>query len=122
LKNKSEAVTKFQIWKAEVENQVGRKMKCLRTDNGTEYKDGEFLKFCEEYGIKRQFIVRMTPQQNGVAERFNRTITKTARCLRLNVELPKILWAEAVNMTYYIINRSPRVTLDGKVAEEVWIG
>uniref|UniRef100_A0A2N9HCU7 Integrase catalytic domain-containing protein n=1 Tax=Fagus sylvatica TaxID=28930 RepID=A0A2N9HCU7_FAGSY len=97
-------------------------MKCLRTDNGTEYKDGEFLKFCEEYGIKRQFIVRMTPQQNGVAERFNRTITKTARCLRLNVELPKILWAEAVNMTYYIINRSPRVTLDGKVAEEVWIG
>uniref|UniRef100_A0A2N9GEX0 Integrase catalytic domain-containing protein n=1 Tax=Fagus sylvatica TaxID=28930 RepID=A0A2N9GEX0_FAGSY len=122
LKNKSEAFAKFKIWKAEVENQTGRKIKCLRTDNGTEYRDGDFLKFCEEYGIKRHFTVRKTPQQNGVAERLNRTITETARCLRLNAELPKIFWAEAVDMACYIINRSPRVALDGKVAEEVWTG
>uniref|UniRef100_A0A2N9HA88 CCHC-type domain-containing protein n=1 Tax=Fagus sylvatica TaxID=28930 RepID=A0A2N9HA88_FAGSY len=119
LKNKSEAFAKFKIWKAEVENQTGRKIKCLRTDNGTEYRDGDFLKFCEEYGIKRHFTVRKTPQQNGVAERLNRTITEIARCLRLNAELPKIFWAEAVDMACYIINRSPRVALDGKVAEEV---
>uniref|UniRef100_A0A2N9FRN5 CCHC-type domain-containing protein n=1 Tax=Fagus sylvatica TaxID=28930 RepID=A0A2N9FRN5_FAGSY len=100
LKNKSEAFAKFKIWKAEVENQTGRKIKCLRTDNGTEYRDGDFLKFCEEHG----------PSQ------------KTARCLRLNAELPKIFWAEAVDMACYIINRSPRVALDGKVAEEVWTG
>uniref|UniRef100_A0A2N9I2Y6 CCHC-type domain-containing protein n=1 Tax=Fagus sylvatica TaxID=28930 RepID=A0A2N9I2Y6_FAGSY len=106
----------------EVENQTGRKIKCLRTDNGTEYRDGDFLKFCEEHGIKRHFTVRKTPQQNGVAERLNRTITETARCLRLNAELPKIFWAEAVDMACYIINRSPRVALDGKVAEEVWTG
>jgi hypothetical protein len=122
LKNKSEAFAKFKIWKAEVENQTGRKIKCLRTDNGTEYRDGDFLKFCEEHGIKRHFTVRKTPQQNGVAERLNRTITETARCLRLNAELPKIFWAEAVYMTCYIINRSPRVAFDGKVAEEVWTG
>uniref|UniRef100_A0A2N9G8M7 CCHC-type domain-containing protein n=1 Tax=Fagus sylvatica TaxID=28930 RepID=A0A2N9G8M7_FAGSY len=122
LKNKSEAFAKFKIWKAEVENQTGRKIKCLRTDNGTEYRDGDFLKFCEEYGIKRHFTVRKTPQQNGVAERLNRTITEIARCLRLNAELPKIFWAEAVDMACYIINRSPRVALDGKVAEEVKIG
>jgi hypothetical protein len=122
LKNKSEAFAKFKIWKAEVENQTGRKIKCLRTDNGTEYRDGDFLKFCEEHGIKRHFTVRKTPQQNGVAERLNRTITETARCLRLNAELPKIFWAEVVNMACYIINRSPRVALDGKVAEEVWTG
>uniref|UniRef100_A0A2N9EER7 CCHC-type domain-containing protein n=1 Tax=Fagus sylvatica TaxID=28930 RepID=A0A2N9EER7_FAGSY len=95
LKNKSEAFAKFKIWKAE---------------------------FCEEHGIKRHFTVRKTPQQNGVAERLNRTITETARCLRLNAELPKIFWAEAVDMACYIINRSPRVALDGKVAEEVWTG
>uniref|UniRef100_A0A2N9H173 CCHC-type domain-containing protein n=1 Tax=Fagus sylvatica TaxID=28930 RepID=A0A2N9H173_FAGSY len=100
LKNKSEAFAKFKIWKAEVENQTGRKIKCLRTDNGTEYRDGDFLKFCEEHG----------PSQ------------RTARCLRLNAELPKIFWAEAVDMACYIINRSPRVALDGKVAEEVWTG
>uniref|UniRef100_A0A2N9EIR8 CCHC-type domain-containing protein n=1 Tax=Fagus sylvatica TaxID=28930 RepID=A0A2N9EIR8_FAGSY len=122
LKNKSEAFAKFKIWKAEVENQTGRKIKCLRTDNGTEYRDGDFLKFCEEHGIKRHFTVRKTPQQNGVAERLNRTITETARCLRLNAELPKIFWAEGVDMACYIINRSPRVALDGKVAEEVWTG
>jgi transposase InsO family protein len=122
LKKKSEAFAKFKIWKAEVENQTGRKIKCLRTDNGTEYRDGDFLKFCKEHGIKRHFTVRKTPQQNGVAERLNRTITETARCLRLNVELPKIFWAEAVDMACYIINRSPRVALDGKVAEEVWTG
>uniref|UniRef100_A0A2N9HJ44 Integrase catalytic domain-containing protein n=1 Tax=Fagus sylvatica TaxID=28930 RepID=A0A2N9HJ44_FAGSY len=107
-----------QKWKIRLE----RKIKCLRTDNGTEYRDGDFLKFCEEHGIKRHFTVRKTPQQNGVAERLNRTITETARCLRLNAELPKIFWAEAVDMACYIINRSPRVALDGKVAEEVWTG
>ena len=65
---------------------------------------------------------RKTLEQNGVTERFNRTITETAKCLRLNAELPKIFWAEAVDMACYIINRSPRVALDGKVTEEVWIG
>ena len=80
------------------------------------------MKFYEEHGIKRHFIVRKTPQQNRVAERLNRTITETARCLRLNAELPKIFWAEAVDMACYIINQSPRVTLDGKVAEELWTG
>jgi hypothetical protein len=57
-----------------------------------------------------------------VAKRLNMTITETARCLRLNAELPKIFWAEAVDMAYYIINRSPRVAFDGKVVEEVWTG
>uniref|UniRef100_A0A2N9H6T1 Integrase catalytic domain-containing protein n=1 Tax=Fagus sylvatica TaxID=28930 RepID=A0A2N9H6T1_FAGSY len=122
LKNKSEAFAKFKIWKAKVENQTERKIKCLRTDNGTEYRDGDFLKFYEEHGIKRHFTVRKTPQQNGVAERLNRTITETARCLRMNAELPKIFWKEAVDMACYIINRSSRVALDGKVAEEVWTG
>ena len=120
MKNKSETFAKFKIWKGEVENKTRRKIKCLRTDNDIEYKDGDFLKFCEEYGIKRHFTVRKTPQQNGVARRLNKTITETTKCLRLNATLPKIFWAEAVFMACYIINRSPRVALDGKVAEEVW--
>ena len=62
LKNKSEAFAKFKIWKVGVENQTGRKIKCLRTNNGTEYRDSDFLKFCEEHGIKRHFTVRKTPQ------------------------------------------------------------
>ena len=90
LKNKSEAFAKFKKWKIEVENQTRRKIKCLRSDNGTKYKDGEFLKFCEEHGIKRHFTVRRTPQQNGMAERLNRTICEIARCIRLNTGLPKV--------------------------------
>ncbi|KAE8683204.1 hypothetical protein F3Y22_tig00111213pilonHSYRG00462 [Hibiscus syriacus] len=122
LKQKSEVFEKFKLWKAEVENQTGRKIKCLRSDNGTEYTDSQFLHFCKEHEIKRHFIVRKTPQQNGVAERMNMSLNERARCLRLNAGFPKHFWAEAVNMACYLINRSPRASLAGKVAEEVWTG
>ncbi|KAE8693888.1 putative pentatricopeptide repeat-containing protein [Hibiscus syriacus] len=120
--DKSEVFEKFKLWKAEVENQTGRKIKCLRSDNGTEYTDSQFLQFCKEHGIQRHFTVRKTPQQNGVAERMNRSLNERARCLRLNAGLPKHFWAEAVNMACYLINRSPRASLAGKVTEEVWTG
>ena len=57
-----------------------------------------------------------------MAERLNRTIGEIARCIRLNARLRKVFWAEAMNMACDILNRSPRVVLDGKVAEEVWTG
>jgi hypothetical protein len=57
-----------------------------------------------------------------VAERMNRSIAERARCLRLNAGLAKIFWADAVSMACYLINRSPREVLEGKVAEEVWTG
>jgi transposase InsO family protein len=122
MRHKSETFAKFKLWKAEVENQTGKKVKCLRTDNGTEYTNDEFRDFCEQHGIKRHFTVRKTPQQNGVAERMNRSIAERARFLRLNAGLAKIFWADAVSMACYLINRSPRAALDGKVAEEVWTG
>ena len=122
MQHKSETFAKFKLWKAEVENQTGRKIKCLRSDNGTEYTDIKFKELCEQHGIKRHFTVRKTPQQNGVAERMNRTIAERARCLRLNAGLAKNFWAEAVNMACFLINRSPRARLDGRVSEEVWIG
>ena len=102
-----------------MEKQIGRHIKCLRIDNGTECKDSQFLKFCDEHGIKRHFIVQRTPQQIGIAERMNRTIAERARCLRLNAGLPKSFWVEVMSMACYFINRKPRAILDGKVAEEV---
>ena len=77
------------------------------------------MELCEQHGIKRHFTVRKTPQQNGVAERMNRTIAEKVRCLMLNAKLAKNFWAEVVSMACFLINRSPRVALDGKVAEEV---
>ncbi|KAL4304503.1 hypothetical protein GQ457_10G014750 [Hibiscus cannabinus] len=122
LKQKSEVFAKFKQWKAQVENQTGRKIKYLRSDNGTEYTDSQFQRFCEDHGIQRHFTTRKTPQQNGVAERMNRSLNERARCLRLNSGLPKCFWAEAVSMACYLINRSPRASLGDKVAEEVWSG
>jgi len=66
--------------------------------------------------------VRKTPQQNGVAERMNKSLTERARCLRLNAGLPKRFLTKAISMTCYLINRSPRASLGGKVTEEVWTG
>jgi hypothetical protein len=122
MKHKLEVFTIFKQWKAQVENQTGRRVKYLRSDNGLEYKDTTFLEFCKTEGITRHFTVRGTPQQNGVAERMNRTLLEKARCMRLSAELPKSFWAEAVNYACFITNRSLAAGIDFKVLEEVWSG
>ncbi|WVY99473.1 hypothetical protein V8G54_015558 [Vigna mungo] len=122
LKNKSEVFEAFKIWKAMVENETGLKIKKLRSDNGGEYEDTRFKKFCYEHGIRMERTVPGTPQHNGVAERMNRTLTERARSLRLQSGLPKQFWAEAVNTATYLINRGPSVPLEHKIPEEVWSG
>jgi transposase InsO family protein len=89
-RHKLETFAEFKLWKVEVENQTGKKVKCLRTDNGTEYANDEFRDFCEQHDINRHFTIRETPQQNGVVERMNMSITERARCLRLNAGLANI--------------------------------
>ncbi|KAG8500107.1 hypothetical protein CXB51_003710 [Gossypium anomalum] len=78
-----------------VETQTGRKVKRLRLDNGTDYKNDPFLQVCQDEGIVRYFTVRDTPQQNGVAERMNRTMLEKVRCMLSNAGLGKEFWAEA---------------------------
>ena len=112
----------FKKWKAQVENQTGRKIKYLRTDNGLEYRDKEFIRFCELECVTHHFTVKGTPQQNGVAKRINRTLAEKARCMRLNARLPKVFQAEIVNTTSFIINRSPSSAIDCKIPKEVWSG
>ncbi|KAL5740032.1 hypothetical protein ACOSQ2_029212 [Xanthoceras sorbifolium] len=122
LKKKSEVFDTFRKWKAMVENETGLKIKRLRSDNGGEYRDSRFREFCANSGIKMEKTVPMTPQQNGVAERMNRTLNERARSMRLHAGLPKMLWAEAVSTAAYLINRGPSVPLDGGIPEEVWSG
>ncbi|KAL5750844.1 hypothetical protein ACOSP7_005117 [Xanthoceras sorbifolium] len=122
LKKKSEVFDTFRKWKAMVENETGLKIKRLRSDNGGEYRDSRFREFCANSGIKMEKTVPMTPQQNGIAERMNRTLNERARSMRLHAGLPKMLWAEAVNTAAYLINRGPSVPLDGGIPEEVWSG
>ena len=104
LKKKDEAFMWFCTFKALVENMTGKKIKILRTDNGTEYESNEFKNFCREAGIKRETTTAYTLEQNGVAERKNRTIVEAARAMLCDQDLPKFLWGEAANTIVYIQN------------------
>ena len=89
LKRKSDVFVTFKQWKALIEKQTGKKIKRLRTDNGLEFCSGEFNEFCKNEGIARHCTVRHTPQQNGVAERMNRTLLERARCMLSHAGLSK---------------------------------
>ncbi|GJX98587.1 putative ribonuclease H-like domain-containing protein, partial [Tanacetum coccineum] len=92
-----------------IENLIDLKVKVIRCDNGTEFKNKVMNQFCEMKGIKREFSVARTPQQNGVAERKNRTLIEAARTMLADSKLPTTFWAEAVNTACYVQNRvSPR--------------
>ncbi|PWA42899.1 Copia-like retrotransposon [Artemisia annua] len=76
LRSKDEAFDSFKVFKAEVENQLGKRIKILRSDRGGEYFTRKFDAFCEENGIKHERTSPYTPQQNGLAERKNRTLVE----------------------------------------------
>nr|GEY85117.1 hypothetical protein [Tanacetum cinerariifolium] len=88
-----------------LENQLSLKVKVIRSDNGTEFKNHELNQFCGLKGIKREFSVPRTPQQNGIAERKNRTLIEAARTMLADSLLPIPFWAEAVNTACYVHNR-----------------
>ncbi|KAH9782974.1 hypothetical protein KPL71_009140 [Citrus sinensis] len=122
IKKKSDVFLVFKEYKARLELESSKKIKCLRTDNGGEYTDGEFLAFCKQEGIQRQFTVAYAPQQNGVAERMNRTLTEIIRAMLRTAGLPNSFWAEAAKTACYIVNRSPFTTIGLKTAMEMWTG
>ncbi|GKD30213.1 putative ribonuclease H-like domain-containing protein, partial [Tanacetum coccineum] len=81
----------------EIENLVDKKVKIIRSDNGTEFKNKVMDDFCREKGIRREYSVARTPQQNGVAERRNMTLIEAARTMLVDSKLPTIFWAKAVS-------------------------
>ena len=89
FRNKNEAFGKFKEWKILVENQTGKTVKKLRTYNGLELCNREFNDYCAKPGITRHRTCSETPQQNGIAERLNRTILEKVRCLLNESGLPK---------------------------------
>ncbi|GJV57779.1 putative ribonuclease H-like domain-containing protein [Tanacetum coccineum] len=89
----------------EIEKLVDKKVKIIRSNNGTEFKNKVLDDFCIEKGIKREYSVARTPQQNGVAERRNMTLIKAARTMLADSKLPTTFWAEVVSTAYYVQNR-----------------
>nr|GEW32981.1 ribonuclease H-like domain-containing protein [Tanacetum cinerariifolium] len=88
-----------------IENLVDKKVKIIRCDNGTEFKNSVMNKFCEEKGIKREYSIARTPRQNRVSGRRNRTLTEASRTMLVDSNLPTIFWVEAVNIACYVQNR-----------------
>ncbi|KAL5852379.1 hypothetical protein ACOSQ3_007497 [Xanthoceras sorbifolium] len=122
IKRKSDVLAVFKAFKARIELDSEKRIKCLRTDNGREYTDGEFLAFCKHEGIDRQFTVTYTPQQNGVAERMNRTLAERIRAMLRTAGLPNSFWAEAAKTACYVVNRSPSTAINLKTPMEMWTG
>eukprot|EP00253_Pinus_taeda_P026647 PITA_26647 len=109
-------------FRALVETQTGRKIKSLRLDNGGEYTLGEFVDYCAEAGIRREFTVPYDPQQNGVAERKNRSIIGAAKAMLHDQGLPLFLWEEACNTAVYLQNRKSASCLGHMTPEEAFSG
>eukprot|EP00253_Pinus_taeda_P027941 PITA_27941 len=122
LKRKFDVFSVFKQFRALVENNTGRTIKCLRIDNGGEFTSKEFDSYCKDAGIERHKTTVYTPQQNGVAECMNKTLLERARSMLSNAGLQKELWTKAVATTCYVINRSPSTKIECKIPQEVWKG
>ncbi|MCO5573350.1 hypothetical protein L7F22_027119 [Adiantum nelumboides] len=103
-----------------VENETGCKVQTLRTDRGGEYMSGAFKDFLGKKGIKHQCTMPYTPQQNGVAERKNRSLMEMARCMLKAKSLPHKLWMEAVACAAHVLNRCPTRALKTITPYESW--
>ena len=120
LTAKNEVLRYFKNFQAMAETHFNMKISRFRCDNGREYLSNEMKRHFEECGIQYEFTIRYTPQQNGVAERMNRTIIEKARCMLLDSRMKKYLWTETVLAAVYLINRSPTEALKDKVPAELW--
>lgn len=107
IKSKDEAFITFKRFKDQVEKESSVKLMGLRTDRGGEFTSQQFTNFCSQEGIRRQLTAPYSPQQNGVAERSNRSILEVTRSLLKTMKVPDTLWGEAVRHAVYILNRIP---------------
>lgn len=97
-------------------------MKTLRSDNGGEYTSKEFTSYLAKEGIKHELMIPHTPQQNGVAERLNRTLIKGVHTMLADSKLPHRFWGEALSTMVHLRNHSPTKALEGVTPQEAWSG
>ena len=122
LKTKGEATSALKQFKAYAENETGERMGTLRDDKGGEYMSNELEDFCNEHGIQRQHTVRNRPQQNGVAERFNRVLSEGITAMLSEAGLPPSFWGEALSALVHVLNCSPTSALPDKTPYEAFYG
>jgi transposase InsO family protein len=104
LEEKTQTQETLKRFLRRAQNEFGLRIKKIRSDNGTEFKNSQIEGFLEE-GIKHEFSSPYTPQQNGVVERKNITLLDMARTMLDEYKTPDRLWAETINTVSYYINR-----------------
>jgi IS30 family transposase len=122
LKEKFEAFEKFKIFKALTENQMGNRLNVIRSDKGGEFMSSDFNELCDKHGIKREYTIPGTPQQNGVVERQNRTIQQMARLMMDDKKIGQTYWVEEIHTTVHVINKAHLRPHSNKTPYEVWYG
>jgi hypothetical protein len=105
LQKKSQTQETLKIFLRRAQNEFGLRVKKIRSDNGTEFKNSQIEGFLEEEGIKHEFSSPYTPQQNGVMERKNKTLLDMARTMLDEYKTPGRFWEEAISTACYSINR-----------------
>ena len=120
LCSKDQAFDAFKLFKAKAENHWNRKIRALRDDKGSEYMSNRFIQFTDQCGIERLHTVRNRPQQNGVAERANRSIEEHATAMLFEAGLPPSFLGEAVDAYVTVQNKCPTNSLSEKTPYELW--
>ncbi|CAJ2652046.1 unnamed protein product [Trifolium pratense] len=122
LKDKSESFDAFKELCLQLQREKNSAIVRIRSDHGKEFENASFLEFCITEGIKHEFSAPITPQQNGVVERKNRTIQESARVMLHAKHLPYQFWAEAMHTACYIHNRVTLRTGTSTTLYELWKG
>ncbi|KAK8933646.1 hypothetical protein KSP39_PZI015791 [Platanthera zijinensis] len=106
LRQKSETPSVLLNFVKQIQNELNSTVVKIRSDHGTEFQSESITKLCKDFGIFQEFSSPRTPQQNGIAERKNRTLIEAGRTLLSDTSLPEYFWAEAVNTACHVINRA----------------
>ena len=122
MKTKYETMAKVKQYLVHIEHQHSLLPKAIRADNGCEYINKDLQVWCLDRGLEIQTTTPYTPEQNGIAERWNKTVVKLARSMILACDLPNELWPEAMSHATYIRNRAYMKAVLDKTPHEKWLG
>ncbi|CAB0012236.1 unnamed protein product, partial [Nesidiocoris tenuis] len=123
ITRKDEVESCFRKYVAMAEARFGKKVANLRCDGGGEYSSRTFKEYCEAKGIQIHYNISRNPENNGLAERLNRSCVEKARCMLYDSSLDKSMWGEAVKAAIYLLNRTPSSALpSGVTPSELWYG
>ena len=122
LASKDQVLEIFKNFVSRVERSTGKKVQRLRSDRGGEYTSYEFDEYLAEKGIERNLTVGYSPNQNGVAERLNRTLNEKTTAMIHASQMDDASWAEAMVTASYVRNRSPVEILGNRTPKEIWSG